>query len=59
MYVYVCTLCVFVCPLETGRELGMQQDFFRGRLELGTFCLPSECGLFQGQVHISSFNSRF
>ena len=27
VYIYVCTLCVFVCSLDTGRELGVQQDF--------------------------------
>ena len=50
------TVCLF-CPLDTGRELGVQQDFqMSSRVVLGTFCVRLECGLFQGQVHISNFD---
>ena len=27
VYICVCTLCLLVCPLDTGRELDVQQDF--------------------------------
>ena len=58
VYIYVYTLCVFVCPLDTGRKLGVQQDFQKSsRVVLGMFYVRSECGLFQGQVHVSSFDS--
>ena len=37
---------------------GVQRDFQKlSRVVLGTFCVRSECGLFQEQVHISSFDS--
>ena len=50
--------CLFVCPLDTERELGVQQDSRKSsRVVLGAFYVLSECGLFQGQVHISSFGS--
>ena len=51
------TLCVCL-PLYAGRELGVQQDFQNlSRVVFRTFCVRSECGMFQGQEHISSLNS--
>ena len=58
VYLYVCTLRVSVCPLDTVRELDVQQEFQKSyRVILGIFYVHSECGLFQKKVHISNFDS--
>ena len=58
VYLYVCTLRVSVCPLDTVRELDVQQEFQKSYgVILGIFYVHSECGLFQKKVHISNFDS--
>ena len=52
---YVHFVCLFA-PWKQG--VNWARDFQKSsRVELGTFCVRSECRLFQGQVHISSFDS--
>ena len=46
----VCTLYVFVCPLNTGRELGVQQDFQKSsRVSQESFVYVQNVGCFKGR----------
>ena len=50
VYIYVCTLCVFVCSLDTGRELGVQQDFQKSsRVSKERFVYVQNAGCFKGR----------
>ena len=41
---------MFVCPLDTERELDMQQDVRKSsRVVSGMFCVRSECGCSKGR----------
>ena len=50
VYIYVCTLYVFVCPLDTGRELDVQQDFQKSsRVSQERFFYVQNAGCFKGR----------
>ena len=56
VYIYVCTLCVYVCPLDTGHELDVQQDFQKSSCLRNVLC-AFRMRAVPRQVHISSFDS--